>query len=166
MVRLATRWNHDNPGRELGNEASGDHRPGGPSGLVAVQQQNGIPKLLSEKMFLAPRQRAPHQRDDAGQPSLMHLEAIEKAFHNNDGPAMLDGPVKVKEHKRLSKQRRELVLRLGLRKRPPGISDQDFILIADRDNDSALHTPISRKESDAKVFGGFLRDPSPAEVRV
>lgn len=53
----------------------------------------------------------------------MHLEAIEKAFHNNDGPAVFDGPVKVKEHKRLSKQQREPVLRLGLCQRPAGIGD-------------------------------------------
>ena len=166
LVRLATGWNLDNPGRERGNEAPSDLRPSGSPRLVAVQQQNGFLKVLSEKMFLAPRQRAPHHCHDAGQPSLMHLEAIEKAFHNNDGPAMFDGPVKVKEHKRLSKQRGELVLRLGLRKGPPGIGNQDFILIVNWDNDSTLHTPITRKESDAKVFGRFFRDPSPDEVRV
>jgi len=166
LVRLATGWNLDNPGRERGNEARSDSRSSSSSNLVAVQHQNDFMKVPSEKPFLVRRQRTPHQRDDAGQACLMHLEAIEKAFHNNDGPAMLDGPVKVKEHKRLSKQRRELVLRLGLRQRPPGIGNQDFILIVNRDNDSALHTPIARKESDAKVFGRFFRDPSVAEVRV
>ena len=166
LVRLATGWNLDNPGRERGNEARSDGRSSGSSSLVAVQHQNDFMKVPSKKLFLVRRQRAPHQRDDAGQARLMDFEAIEKAFHNDDGPAILDGPVKVKEHKRLSKQRRELVLRLGLRQRPPGISNQDFILIVNRDNDSALHTPFTRKESDAKVFGCFFRDPSVAEVRV
>jgi hypothetical protein len=55
LVRLTVGWNLDNPCRERGNEAPGDRRPGGPSGLVAVQQQNNFIKVFSEKMFLAPR---------------------------------------------------------------------------------------------------------------
>ena len=66
LVRLAAGWNPDNPGRERGNEAPSDHCPSGSSSFVAVQQQNNFIKVFSEKMFLAPRQRAPHQRGDAG----------------------------------------------------------------------------------------------------
>jgi hypothetical protein len=96
----------------------------------------------------------------------MHTEAIEKAFHNNDGPAMLNGPVKIKEHKRFSKQHREVVLQIGLRHRPAGIGDQDSLFVVNRDDDSAPHAPFAGKEADVKVFGRFFRDPSFAEVRV
>ena len=79
---------------------------------------------------------------------------------------MLGGPVKVKEHKRLPKQYRELVLRLGFPQRPAGISDQDSLIIVNRDDDTALHAPFAGKEADAKVLGRFFHNPSFAEVRV
>jgi hypothetical protein len=38
LVRLATGWNFDNPGRERGNESPSDGCPGGSSSLVAIEQ--------------------------------------------------------------------------------------------------------------------------------
>jgi hypothetical protein len=51
----------------------------------------------------------------------------------------------------------------GVGRLPVGTST---ILIVNWDNDSTRHTPITRKESDAKVIGRFFRDPSFTEVRV
>ena len=166
LVRLAIGWKPDNPGRERGNEAPGDRRPSGSSSLVAVQQQNDFMKVLSEKMFLVPRQRAPHQGHDAWKPCLMHLEAVKEAFHNDDGPAVLNGPVKVKEHERLSEECRELVLRRRVNECSAGVGDQDAVLIMNRDHNPALHRSFTGKEANREVSRCFWANATFGQVGV
>jgi hypothetical protein len=123
LIGLATGWNLSNSGRESGNKTPSHGRCSGATRVVAVQQQNDFMKVPLEKLFLVPRHRAPHQGHNAGQSSLMHLEAIEETLYDNGGPTLLGRSVKIEEHQRLSKERRKLVLRLGILQRPAGIGD-------------------------------------------
>jgi hypothetical protein len=52
LVRLAPVGGLDEPGGKLGYQTLSDHGTGIPSGLIAVEQENDLSKMLLQKFLL------------------------------------------------------------------------------------------------------------------
>jgi hypothetical protein len=54
--------------------------------------------MLMKKMLLVLGERASHEGDNARQPRLMDVEAIEEPFNDDYGLAMKHSPVQIEEN--------------------------------------------------------------------
>src|SRR5438034_804419 len=99
----------------------------------------------------------------------MYRETAKEPFDHDYGLPVANGAVEIEEHERLAKARRESILRFALAGGPSGISDQDSVLVVNRDNNSTFHAAFPGVEANAEIGDGLqvhapLREVGMAQV--
>ena len=97
VVRLAAIRDFQDPHGEFRDESGGDDDTGAASRIIAIKHQGYLSEVLLEKNLLSLRKGAPHERNDAWEPSLMYVETVKEPFNHNNGTTVANGAVQIEE---------------------------------------------------------------------
>ena len=144
--------NMENHPLDLGADGGG----GATSGGIAVQHEDDAPKVAQQCTHLWFVQLRAHQRYHGRHAGLMHLQAIEEAFHDNR--CLLPsgrGAMQVEDEFRFAESGRKTVARLAFVDGAPTISHQLSAFIVDGDHEASGKDSRAAIKTDAELHGGW-----------